>query len=51
MSSTHHISKKSKLNDDTSSKVVIEYSGQDVPKNVTHVRFHPSVVKVDNMHK
>ena len=29
---------------------VFEYtgSGQTVPKNITHVRFHPSVVKVDN---
>ena len=48
MSSTHHISKKTKLNDDTSQslQVVFEYSGQDVPENVTHVRFHPSIVNV-----
>ena len=42
------MSKKTKLNEDTPSKVsMFEYSGQDVPKNVTHVRFHPSVVEVD----
>jgi len=32
------------------SKVMYEYTntGEYVPENVTHVRFHPSVVKVDN---
>ena len=41
------MSKKSKLK---SSQVVIldEYKGhEDVPENVTYVRFHPSVVGVD----
>lgn len=29
--------------------MIDEYKGhEDVPKNVTHVRFHPSVVEVDN---
>lgn len=41
------MSKKLKLND--TSKVMFEYyKGEGVPKNVTHVRFHPSVVNVDN---
>ena len=46
MSSTHHT--KSKLNDDTPQVMLDGYIGQEkVPKNVTHVRFHPSVVDVD----
>ena len=34
----------------TSSKEVFEYTGngQEVPKDVVSVRFHPSVVKVDD---
>jgi len=42
------MSKKSKLNDDMHSQVILDgYKGhEEVPKNVTHVRFHPSVVKV-----
>jgi len=44
-------SKRTKLNDDApASQVMIEYTGSDViiPKNVTHVRFHPNVIGVDN---
>ena len=33
---------------DTPSKVMSEYKGEDVPQNVTHVQFHPSVVEIDN---
>jgi len=44
------MSKKSKLNDNAPSPQVIldGYIGhEDVPDNVTHVRFHPSVVDLD----
>jgi len=43
-------SKRTKLNDDAPAQVIMfEYTGRkaDVPKNVTHIRFHPSVVAVD----
>ena len=40
--------KKTKLND-TPQVLLDGYKGhEDVPKNVTHVRFHPSVVEVDD---
>jgi len=44
------MSKKSKLNDDTPSQVMLDgYKGhEDVPQNVTHVRFHHSVIEFDN---
>ena len=44
------MSKKTKLNDNTPSKVMLDgYKGhEDVPENVTHVRFHPSVVDFDS---
>ena len=46
MSSAHHnMLKKVKPNDDAS-RVLFEYTGEAVPDNVTHVRFHPSVVNV-----
>ena len=49
MSSTDHMSKKSKLNDDTSQVMFDGYKGyEDVPENVTHVRFHTSVLWVND---
>ena len=49
MSSTHLVSKKTKLNNDTPQVVIEGYKGHEgVPYDVTHVRFHPSVVKVEN---
>jgi len=42
--STHHMSKKSKPNDD----VMFEYTGEDVPDNVTHARIHPNVTKIEH---
>ena len=44
-------SKKTKLNDDAPTQVIMfEYTGckADVPRNVTHMRFHPSVIEIDN---
>ena len=44
MSSLH---KKTKLNDDTPQVMLDGYIGhEDVPENVTHVRFHTSVTKI-----
>jgi len=43
------MSKKSKLNDDTRRVILDGYIGhEEVPDNVTHVRFHQSVVEVNN---
>ena len=40
------MSKKSKLYNDASQVMFEYYGGGGVPRNVTHVRFHPSVVNV-----
>lgn len=45
------MSKKTKLNDDAPSQVMLDDckgTHKEVPENVTHVRFHPNVVNVEN---
>jgi len=47
--STQHTSKRTKLNDDSPQIIISGYnSSVDVPNNVTHVQFHPSVTEVGN---
>ena len=47
--STQHISKRTKLNDDSPQIIISGYRRSvDVPNNVTHVQFHHSVTKIDN---
>jgi len=47
--STQHTSKRTKLNDDSPQNIISGYnSSVDVPSNVMHVQFHPSVTKIDN---
>jgi len=49
MMSTQHTPKRTKLNDDSPQIIISNYnSSVDVPNNVTHVQFHPSVTKIDN---